>query len=221
MTLPQCVLAARSCARGGTGGRLALAAGKGAKAQKIGLKRQASARGWLADRWRGVADCGGSYRSDDAGRAGETVPQASCRPGRPLLCPPPGRGAGGRRRSREIASRRRPNAPRETLLVKAERGVRVRCRETGVLSGLNVGGRRMSLRIFRPSAGRPGGNRAVHPPRIALLQLGGVAKLSARTTRRGLSMRHSSQYATFGLPTFARYSRRKKIVATVACEAHS
>ena len=45
--------------------------------------------GLAADRWRGVANCGGSYRSGDAGRAGETVPKASCRPCRPLFCPPP------------------------------------------------------------------------------------------------------------------------------------
>jgi hypothetical protein len=80
----QCVLAARSCARGGTCGRLALVAGKGA-----GLKRQARARVWLQIVGAASQDCGGSYRSGDAGRAGETVPQASCRPCRPLLCPPP------------------------------------------------------------------------------------------------------------------------------------
>ena len=45
--IPQCVLAARSSARGGTGGRLALLAGKGAKAQKIGLKSKRGARVWL------------------------------------------------------------------------------------------------------------------------------------------------------------------------------
>ena len=116
-------------------------------------------------------------------------------------------------RAAEIASCRWPYAPRETLLVKAERDVRVRVERRASSQAKTLCGPRLLLRIFRPSAGRPGNNRAVHPPRIALLQLGGVAKLSARTARRGLSMRHNSQYATFGLPTFVRYFDRRNVAS--------
>ena len=84
---PRRVLAARSCTRGGTG-RDARRCKRPESAEDWPSKASLGA-GLAADRWRGVADCGGSYRSGDAGRAGETVPKASCRPCRPLFCPPP------------------------------------------------------------------------------------------------------------------------------------
>jgi hypothetical protein len=69
---------------------------KARKRRRLALKSRRAA-GPAHIRQRVVADCGGSYRSGDAGRCGETVPQASRASLPPVLAPVRlGRRAGGR-----------------------------------------------------------------------------------------------------------------------------
>ena len=73
----------------GTGGRRALVAGKGAKAQKIGLKRQARARVWLQIVGASYEIAVGVTAAATQGVRGRLSRKPAARPCRPLLRPPP------------------------------------------------------------------------------------------------------------------------------------
>jgi hypothetical protein len=78
---------------------MAIAAGKGPKAQKIGLKEQVPA---LVQRISDSASSHiafGSYRSATQGARGRLCRKPAARPCRPFLCPPP-RERSGRQRLR-------------------------------------------------------------------------------------------------------------------------
>jgi hypothetical protein len=169
------------------GGRRALVAGKARKRRRLAFKASVGA-GLAADRWQGVADCGGSYRSGDAGRAGRLCRTPAAVLAARACARPLGRGAGGRPRSREIASCRWPYAPRERTDREAPY-LGGACRASAVSRDgrpLRLKRRRAAhvAEDFQAEALGDPGNRAVHPPLIALLQLGGVAKLSARIEGR-------------------------------------
>ncbi len=138
------------------GGRAAdppVVAGKGAKAQKIGLQRQAWARVWLQ-----IVGAASQIAVGVTAAATQDVQGRLCRKPAAVLAArscarPLGRGAGGRPRSREIASCRWPYAPREHTNCEDGRSFRLKRWRAAHVAG-----------IFRPSAGRPRNNRAVHRP---------------------------------------------------------
>ena len=77
---------------------MAIAAGKGPKAQKIGLEEQAPAQVRRISDSASSQICVWELPQRDAGRVGETVPHASRASLPPVPVPNPlGRGAGGRR----------------------------------------------------------------------------------------------------------------------------
>ena len=81
----------------------ALVAGKGAKTQNIGLKEQA--KGWSsAYRMARRREIAWELRSDDVGRAGETVPLQASRVSLPLVPSP----SPGEERAADAEAGRRP-----------------------------------------------------------------------------------------------------------------
>jgi hypothetical protein len=166
--------------------------------------------GFSADRWRGVADLRLPQRRRRACRGDCAQSQLPSLP--PALLPATSgeERAADRARARlkaEDGLTRQGSALIVKLHISAERGVRVRCRETGVLSGRP----RMSLRIFRPSAGL-GNDRAVPPaPNYAtpVRRRSEVQPESCAAVCRCATI----LYATFGLPTFVRYFDRRNVAS--------
>ena len=140
---------------------------KARKRRGLALKASVGA-GLAADRWRGVVDAVGVPAAATQGVQGRLCRKPAAVLAARSCARPLGRGAGGRPRSREVASCRWPYAPRERT-----------DREAPYLGGawrvsaVSRDGRPLRLKrwraahvagIFRPSAGRPGNNRAVHRP---------------------------------------------------------
>jgi hypothetical protein len=167
------------------GGRAADAviAGKGSKAQKIGLQRQAWARVWL--QIVGVAS-----------QIAVRVPAAATQGVQGRLCRKPAAVLAARSCARPPGEERAADRARARLQGRWHYAPRERIdREAPYLGGawrasaVSKDGRPLRLKrwraahvaeAFQPSAERPGNNCAVHPPRIALL--------------RGLSM-HAPQFS--------------------------